>query len=56
MATKFVSEDGSYDQSPKDGNTQASNKFSNPSHKPTMNHDRGPSDKGQSPTPAQKRR
>lgn len=56
MGYQHISQDGSYDQTPKDGNTQASNKFSNPSQKPTMNHDRGPSDKGQSPTPAQKRR
>ena len=27
MATEFVNQDGSYDKSVKDGNTQASNKF-----------------------------
>ena len=55
MATKFVQEDGSYGES-KDGNTQASNKFSTPSQKPTMNHDRGPNHQGAKPIPAEKRR
>ncbi len=56
MATKFVQEDGSYSEKSKDGNTQASNKFSNPSQKPTMNHDRGPSQSSNKPTPATERR
>lgn len=35
MATKFVSESGSYDKSVEDSNHQASNKFSNPITKPS---------------------
>lgn len=55
MATAFISDDGSYSEKSKDGNTQASNKFSNPSQKPTDNMEK-PTNKGQAPVAAQKRR
>ena len=37
MATEFVNQDGSYDKSTKDGNTQASNKFGGHNGKTTDN-------------------